>query len=166
MIAIAEFFETGIRRSAAATARADVFDEDELLGLLDRQHAQQNGIDEAEDGCVRADAQRERQDRDGGESRRGAQRAHGVAQILHQTFDGGPSLEASRQSSRQSVELPNATLAWRRTSVCADAGREAAFSSTCKRISSARSRSSCLRLHRYTNLRPSSSNKAIIRTLP
>src|ERR1700735_2042855 len=90
MIAIAEFFEAGVGWGSTASAGPDVFHEEEPLRILDRQHAQQHCIDQAEDGRVRADTQRQRQYGNGGEARRVAQYASGIAQVLQQALDGGP----------------------------------------------------------------------------
>ncbi len=96
MIAVAELLKAGIGWRAAAAARAGSFGENELRRCLDRQHAQQHRVDQAEDGGVGADPQREGQDGDGGESRIVAQHARGIAQVLQQVFDGGPAPSLAR----------------------------------------------------------------------
>ena len=48
------------------------------------QGPQQNGIDQREDGGVRADTERERRHRDGGEAWLFRQHSQGVSQILQQ----------------------------------------------------------------------------------
>ena len=52
--------------------------------MPDRERPQQHRIHEAEDRCVGADAERERQHAGGGESRRAAQPAHAITQVAEQ----------------------------------------------------------------------------------
>src|SRR4029079_879641 len=54
----------------------------EAIALLDREPLQQCGVDQAEDRRVGADAEREREDRGGGEARVLAQHARGVNEAL------------------------------------------------------------------------------------
>ena len=56
----------------------------QLFGVPHRQHAQQNGIEQAEDGGVGADAYRQREHRDGREHRRLPQHARAVTDIARQ----------------------------------------------------------------------------------
>ena len=56
-------------------------EEDELLGILHRQHAQQDFVHEREDGRVRADAEGDRHDRDEGEERVAGEAAEGIANV-------------------------------------------------------------------------------------
>ena len=51
------------------------------FGVLHRQLPQQDLVDQREDGGVGADAQRQRQDRDGRKQRAAAQAADGKAEI-------------------------------------------------------------------------------------
>ena len=67
--------------SAAAMGRIRDFDSGQLLWGLHRQGAQAHGIEQLEDGCVCADAQRERQDGNDGEAGIHAQQARPVAKI-------------------------------------------------------------------------------------
>ncbi len=57
-------------------------DERELFWVNIGKRAQQDGVDDAEDGGVHADAERERQDGDQGESGAFAESARGVANVL------------------------------------------------------------------------------------
>ena len=54
----------------------------EFLGVRHWQRLQQNSVNQSKNRCVRADAKRQRQDRNAGESRRLPQRAQPVANIL------------------------------------------------------------------------------------
>ena len=56
-------------------------DDDELLGVCDRQQSNQNLVDQREDCRIRADPQRDREHGDGGEDRGFAQAAAGVPKI-------------------------------------------------------------------------------------
>ena len=49
---------------------------------FDGQRAEHDGVDEAEDSGVRADAKSEREDGDGGEGRRLGEHPEGIAKIL------------------------------------------------------------------------------------
>ena len=62
-------------------------DDDEAIGVWERQRFQQHRVDEREDGRVRADAQRQRQEGDRCEAGRPAERAERVARVLHDAFD-------------------------------------------------------------------------------
>ncbi len=73
--------------------------EEESLGLGIRQRAQQNSVDDAENGDVGPNPEREGEDGDGAERRRLEQHADGVAQILHQiACDGGSDFIAKNSS--------------------------------------------------------------------
>jgi hypothetical protein len=58
-------------------------DLEQSLRMADRQGLEKQRIDQAEDGGVRADSQRQRKDRDGGECGAAAQSAYRIANILH-----------------------------------------------------------------------------------
>ena len=60
----------------------DLVQVDEAIRLWIRQRPQQDAVDEREDGRGRADAERQRDEDDGGERRRPGERAHGVANVL------------------------------------------------------------------------------------
>ena len=96
----------------------------EALRIAKGQRLEQQGSDDAEDGGVGADAEAEREHRDGGESRPRGQHAHGVADVAprggHEATDararrrhhigGGPrrSVELlARQRERVFVALPS-----------------------------------------------------------
>jgi hypothetical protein len=79
----------------AVLAQADLVSipSDELhepLGLGIRQWTQQDGVDDAEDGRVGADPERQRQQRRGGEAGSPGQRADRVPQVLHQVLAHHP----------------------------------------------------------------------------
>ena len=69
------------RAHVAAHVRALLVEHDQLVRARDRQLAQQDLIDEREDGGVGADAERERQDRDGREQGTAAESAERQAQV-------------------------------------------------------------------------------------
>ena len=56
--------------------------EDELRGVFERQRAEEDGVDDAEDGGIGADAESESEDGDGGEAGGFRERADGVFQVL------------------------------------------------------------------------------------
>ena len=60
-------------------ARVRVPQRDEPIGIGVRQRPQQHGIDDREDGRARADAEREHEDGDGGESGTQPKLTHGEA---------------------------------------------------------------------------------------
>src|SRR6201999_673720 len=65
--------------------------EHELLRLPDREIAQQYGIEEREDGGVRADSQSERKHGGQRESGASAHRAKGVAHVLPKPVERSPT---------------------------------------------------------------------------
>ena len=72
-------------------------DHDELFGIFIGQRPKQNGINDAEDGAVRADAERQRQYRNRGESRIFRQHPEAVTHILSKISNHvAPSLCAHR----------------------------------------------------------------------
>jgi hypothetical protein len=76
-------------RPAAARETRHVKQPHEPIGLVDRQWPQQHRVDDAEDGGVGADAEREHGDDRDGESRRAEQHAERVAKIgKKRTHDG------------------------------------------------------------------------------
>ena len=56
---------------------------DQPLGGRERQRPEQNAIDDAEDGCVCPNAEREREHDHGGEAGILQQLAEGVAKVVH-----------------------------------------------------------------------------------
>ncbi len=61
-------------------------EKNKVLRILDGKRSEHDGIDEAEDGGVSADAESESEHGDGGEAGGSAQHAQGVAQVLNQRF--------------------------------------------------------------------------------
>ncbi len=84
--ALLELHEVGVRQAEAALLPLGVPGEHErdALGLPVRQRLQHLDVDHAENGGVRADAQRQRRDCGRREARRPAQDAHAVPNILNQ----------------------------------------------------------------------------------
>ena len=84
VVLVAPVGEIGIGGVVQATTAAPVDreDHDQPIGILERQRPEERRIDQAEDGAVRADAERERQDRRGGEAGVLAEHAHRRNQIL------------------------------------------------------------------------------------
>ena len=76
------------------TVRGLVRDEEETIGARQRQVAQQHAVHDGECRAVDTDAECEGEDRDRCETRRAAQGAKGVAQVLHRALepDGSPLL--------------------------------------------------------------------------
>jgi hypothetical protein len=60
----------------------------QLIGIRIAERAKDHGIDDREDGGVRADAQRQRQDRDEGEGRRAQQAPDRVSKVLAKMIKG------------------------------------------------------------------------------
>jgi hypothetical protein len=58
-----------------------------LFGMLDREVAEEESVDESEDGSVSADAEGEREDGDGGEAGRFGENAGGVVEGLEKGGD-------------------------------------------------------------------------------
>ena len=61
---------------------------DEPIGAGVRQRLQQDAVDDAEDGRVAADPERQRDDRDQRKSRSARERANGGADVLHRCWSG------------------------------------------------------------------------------
>ena len=78
------FHEVGGRDVAALQPVLAVLlpDGDDARGIAEREVAQEHGVDHAEDGGIGADAEGQRQDRDGGEAGRLAEQAEPVAEVL------------------------------------------------------------------------------------
>src|SRR5262245_11066642 len=74
-------------------------DVDELIRALDRQWPKENGVDDAEDRAVDADAEGKRQQRDDGERGRLAQTSRGIADVLHEVSHGAPVRRSSSEVS-------------------------------------------------------------------
>ncbi len=76
--------EADVAREPLGVAIADGH---EPLGIRIRQRAQEDGVDHGEDGGVGADAERQRDQRRGGEAGRAPQHAEAVAQVLPQHLE-------------------------------------------------------------------------------
>jgi hypothetical protein len=72
-------------------AEAVLVNADEAIGLGRGKRAQEQAVQNAEDGGVQANAKRDRQDQDGGEARGFPQHPQRKAKILRQSFDHGPA---------------------------------------------------------------------------
>jgi len=71
------------RRNSVALTLGRLFQHaHDAVGVRVRQGPEEHAVDKAEDRGVRADAQGQRQDRNGGESGAAAQRSEGVSQVL------------------------------------------------------------------------------------
>src|SRR5215469_8964180 len=69
----------------------DIEHQNELIGIWIGKRSQKHSVDDAEDGGVGADAQRERQNGDGGEARTLAEHAGGIAQVLRGLVQEAPA---------------------------------------------------------------------------
>ena len=61
-------------------------EQDEAIGFGEGERAKEQAVDDGEDGGVRADAERQGEDRDGGEARRLSQGPKTEAEVLPQGF--------------------------------------------------------------------------------
>ena len=80
----------------------------ELLGMLHRQLAQHQRVDQAEDGRIGPDAQGQRQKGNGRKSRTPPHAAERIAYVLPQSFQGTPSPHLARDllDQRPVAKLP------------------------------------------------------------
>ena len=69
--------------------------------MLERQRPQQHGVDDAEDGGIGADAERERQHRDGGEAGRAAQTSDRVPHVVSDVLQPPERSRVAMQVLRQ-----------------------------------------------------------------
>ena len=105
-----------------AGARVGVEDANQPVGVGERQRAEQDGVDDREDGEVGAEAQRKRGQRRGREARRLAHQPEGMPQLLaqfvrgHKDQDDGMMPDVSGEQRHTHGLLRNATfpLAMRR----------------------------------------------------
>ena len=82
--------EQRIREAGGVAATLiHVSNDDQPFGLSHRQHAQEGGVDQAEDSGVGADSEREAENRDGGEAGALAHRTECIAQVQCHGFDQG-----------------------------------------------------------------------------
>src|SRR5262249_39100281 len=75
-------------------------DLDELLGLLEVERLQERRVDHAEDRRVRADAEREREDRDGREAGTAQEPARREAKIEQQRLHGATPTGSGERALR------------------------------------------------------------------
>ena len=68
----------------ARRPRVFAFEEDDAFGVRKRKRTQENAVDEAEDSGIGADAERERNDGDGGEAFLLQQHAGSVADVVQE----------------------------------------------------------------------------------
>ncbi len=80
--------QPGHRNRALAVTLAD---EDQLVRALVGKRLQQNPVDDAEDGCVRADAERERHDGDERDGPAADEHASAILQIVAEGHDRLPA---------------------------------------------------------------------------
>src|SRR5206468_12617461 len=103
------FAEHGIGKGDLAI-RADGDKLDEALGMADGEVAEEQGVDEREDGRIRADSESERKNCDGREARILGEDAEGVAQGLPEGF------HCCRSRIRGFGVAPNKYANWRAVS--------------------------------------------------
>ena len=87
-LAAFEFAEHRVGESAFVT-QSDKRKLDEALGVRDREIAEEQSVDEGEDGNIRADAEGQGKNCDGGEAGILAQAAEGITEILPKPMHGG-----------------------------------------------------------------------------
>src|SRR5207302_8287824 len=75
-------------------------DQREAVRLRERQGTVEQGVDDREDGGIGADADREREDGDGGEPGAPAQRAHGIAEVSEHRVYHYSTRKAASASNR------------------------------------------------------------------
>ena len=85
--ALAPVEERRVADVAGRSGRAALADRDEPIGIRVRQRAEQHGVEDAEDRGVRADAERQRHERDGREAGRTPKQPRGVADVSRQIDD-------------------------------------------------------------------------------
>jgi hypothetical protein len=99
-------------RLRQAHQRVPVPDEHEPFGLGIRQRLEQQLVEEAENGGVRADAERERQHRDEREDRVLAEAPERVTDVLHECLDGCQPVKVARRVGR-TANADRGTGDWR-----------------------------------------------------
>ena len=78
-----------IEIAPAAARRIESGELDQFLRVSHREHAQDDGVDEGEDGGVGADTESQSEDGDGGEHGRVAKSAQGVTNVLEEGLQEG-----------------------------------------------------------------------------
>ncbi|PYQ99584.1 MAG: hypothetical protein DMF96_06480 [Acidobacteria bacterium] len=79
---------------------------DEFARIPHRQRAEHQGVDQAENRSVRADAEGEREDGDGGEAGRAAHHAEGIAEILHGVTNTNVLVQVVKPHLRSGAKYP------------------------------------------------------------
>ena len=87
--ALAQVLDVRVRHRIEPPPAFGFVDVDERLGLHERGVAEEHRVDDAEDRCVGADADRERQHGHRREARMAAQRAQAVADVAREILDWG-----------------------------------------------------------------------------
>ena len=87
---------------------------DELFGMAYRQRFQNDGVDQAENGRIGANAESERQNRDGGKPGTGAQGAERVTDVLKYVVEHvvPPEGHLSNRDTRRAGEISGAECPW------------------------------------------------------
>ena len=83
----------------------------DAIGLVERQAAEDDGVDDGEDGGAGADAEREHDERDQREAGRGAKGAKRVAEVGHGPNYLPPILMRSPSSTPSTNTMPATTRA-------------------------------------------------------
>ena len=91
VVSVAKVHVQGVGERREGGVLPHQVDVEDPLRLRHRQRTEQHRVDQAEDGRVRPDAERQRQDRDGGETRPLDQHSDRVAQVSGDRFNPGQS---------------------------------------------------------------------------
>src|SRR5579871_6238768 len=90
-IVVPPIAEIGIGNRAGSEIGLALVEHNELLGMRIGNRIEQHGVDDGEEGSVRADAERQSEDGDGGEARTFAQCPSGEARILSTFVEPTPA---------------------------------------------------------------------------
>ena len=110
--AVPDVLEVRVGERAVGERRLVEVEVDHLFRPLDRRVAQEDGVDEAEDGRVGADPERERDDGDRRERRPPGQRPDAVAHVAAETVDAPhdgaalPDCDVERDDGSRPFEVP------------------------------------------------------------
>jgi len=106
--------------------RAGVHHGEQAVRVFVRERAEQHGVHGAEDGCVRADSQGERDHGDGRKTGSAQQRAGSVAEILreHVTQTSHGSIRLGRSAKVSTFTLDLGARKWTSTERVSEALRE------------------------------------------
>src|ERR1700722_9036746 len=102
VVLVAKRDELRCRKRRVGELWLDIPEPNNLFGMIKGQRLQQHPVYDAEDGSVCADAEREREDRDGGKSGILCQTAHAVADILREAFQPAENIHVARPFFLQS----------------------------------------------------------------